>query len=89
MYNKLSNYATTIGNNNVTYHSTVIVSWTDYEITLNTGGWFTATTKKKMNQAARQFNLGYYVYQKNRDWFIFVGDRTIPFDNEKVTFQRT
>ena len=29
-----------------------------------------ATTKKKMNQASNQFNLGYEVFQKDWYWFI-------------------
>jgi len=38
--------------------------------TLNHGGWKTATTKKRMNQAAKQFGLCYQVFQSKFDWFV-------------------
>lgn len=56
------------------------------EVTLNTGGWQTTTTKARMNQAAAEYNLGFSVYQK--DWQLFVrkSDGTeVPFDRS-VTF---
>ena len=71
---KLSNYATTWFDNSdhggVTYHRTNIVAWTPNEITLNSDGWQTVTTKRKMNQAARQFCLQFAVWQKNYEWFV-------------------
>mgnify|MGYP001369226704 FL=1 len=56
------------------------------EVTLNTGGWQSVTTKSRMNQTSAEYNLGFAVYQK--DWQLFVrkSDRTeIPFDRS-VTF---
>ena len=71
---KLSNYATTWFDNSdhggVTYHRTNIVSWRDRKITLNSDGWQTVTTKRKMNQAANQFCLRFGVWQKNHEWFV-------------------
>ncbi len=71
---KLSNYKTTITGSNgktiVTYQTTQIVVWDNVEITLNSGGWETVTTKRKMNQTANQFGLGYSVFQKNHVWFV-------------------
>lgn len=72
---RLSNYRTTIsqhvpGITVVTYVSTAIVQFTRDTVKLNSGGWRTVTTKRKMNQAARQFNLGYRVIQRNGDWIV-------------------
>ena len=83
-YDKLSNYKTTWVENhdggNVTYQNTNIVAWKSGEITLNSGGWETVTTKRKMNQAAHQFALGYGVYQKDFEWFVDLpGGKTVPF----------
>jgi len=65
---KLSTYCTTVANTEtgfvVTYHSTPIVTVDGDLITLKTGGWDTVTTRRKMNQAARQFGLRYSVYRK-------------------------
>lgn len=58
----------------VTYHQTTIVRWDSDTVTLNTDGHDTATTRKKMNQAAEQFLLGFSVYQKNRQWFVTTHD---------------
>jgi hypothetical protein len=48
----------------VWYHSTCVVEFDKDVIKLCTGGWRTATTKTRMNQASNQFGLGYSVYQK-------------------------
>lgn len=54
----------------IRYHQTDVVSFTDTEIILRTGGWNTVTTKTRMNQAARQFNLGYGVSQQKGQWYV-------------------
>jgi len=54
----------------VKYYDTEIVSFDDKTITLNSGGWFTLTTKNRMNQTASQFGLDYYVFQKDGEWFV-------------------
>lgn len=74
--NKLSAYRTTVapaadGGTVITYVSTPIVHiHPDKSVTLNSGGYRTVTTKRKMNQAARQFDLGYGVFQRDFDWFV-------------------
>jgi hypothetical protein len=41
-----------------------------------------------MNQAARQFALGYSVYQKDHKWFVVKPDgETVPF-RDGITFPR-
>lgn len=64
----------------VQYHQTVVVS-RDAEgtITLDSGGWRTATTKTRMNQAANQFGLGFQVYAKRGEWFVSYRGEDIPF----------
>lgn len=54
----------------VRYVDTNIVTWDADHVTLNTGGWRSATTKQKMNQAAWQFKLGYSVRQRQGLWFV-------------------
>ena len=83
-YNKLSTYKTTWFNDGshggVTYHRTNIVSWFDGKITLRSGGWESVTTKRKMNQASNQFDLGFGVFQKNYEWFVDLPNgETVPF----------
>jgi hypothetical protein len=62
--------ATVNGMTNVTYHSTVVVSFNEKKIVLNSGGWHTNTTKTRMNQASNQFALGYTVTQKDFGWYV-------------------
>ena len=73
----------------VYYHSTCVVQTQGRTITLKTGGWWTVTTKGRMNQASNQFNLGYSVFQKKGEWFILIRKtgEVIPFDNSEVTFK--
>jgi len=54
----------------IRYHSTEVVRFNTDEIILNSGGWATVTTKLRMNQASYQFDLGFYVRQKDFEWFV-------------------
>jgi len=54
----------------VSYHKTDVVKFTKKVITLNSGGWKTATTKNRMVQASNQFGLGFSVFQKQGGWFV-------------------
>jgi len=93
---EIGKHATTVatgedGKTRVTYHSTVVVAFDHNEVTLNTGGWETVTTKTRMNQTSNQFRLGYQVYQKDYQWYVwFPGtDREeIEFEGREVAFPR-
>ena len=64
----------------VTYHNTVVVKVTNNRyVTLNTGGWYTNTTKTRMNQASRQYGLRYSVYQVDFAWYVSIGDDMQPY----------
>lgn len=77
---RLSKYCTVIGGEGVftfvQYHRTRIVEWTSEWIVLRTGGWKGVTTKRKMNQTARQFGLGFGVHQRKHIWYVSRWDET-------------
>lgn len=77
----IGNHATTIrhdsGRTVCTYHRTDIVSVSGDDVILNSGGWFTATTKRRMNQCASEWNLHFRVYQTNHKWWV-----STPFNGE-------
>ena len=52
------------GKTEVTLHSTVIVSYDDVSITLNNGGWNTATTVTRMNQVSNEKGLCFWVSRR-------------------------
>lgn len=89
---KLGSGNTTISNANnqtiITFWNTVIVTFDAEKIILNTGGYFTATTKTRMNQAGNQFNLGYSVYQEKYTWFCTFKGETKPFNGDKLELIR-
>lgn len=98
-YNVVGKHKTIITQENETtrirYHNTVIVQFSDKCICLNSGRWRTATTKLRMNQAAREFHLGFTVCQRNFKWFITCSEGTREFhdgmvlhlfDNDKACF---
>lgn len=58
------------GSTVVRYHSTDVISWNSQDIILNSGGWRTATTRLRMNQASNQFDLGIHVFQEDHEWFV-------------------
>jgi len=80
---KVGTHATTIATSNgitrITYHNTIVVSFDERRIVLDSGGWETATTKTRMNQTSNQFDLGYQVYQKDFEWFVDFKGETFDF----------
>ena len=59
------------GTINVYYHDTVILKKSnDGNVVLNTGGWNTTTTKRRMNQASELYDLGFSVYQRDHEWYV-------------------
>jgi len=92
MWNKLSKHATTWTTDNhcgnVTYHHTTIVSWDSDNITLKSGGYNTVTTKRKMNQAAQQFHLGFQVWQENFEWFVKLPSGKVVDFEDGMVFER-
>ncbi len=50
-----------------------------WNITLHSGGYRTATTKRRMNEVAEEYDLGFKVYQKNFDWYVDTMQGTLYF----------
>ena len=74
----------------VTFHNTAVVQVVnDRYVILNSGGWLTPTTKRRMNQASEVYRLNYIVYQKGWIWYVKTPSTTAEFvDNiiiDKVT----
>ena len=71
----------------VVFWTTEIVRFNSQEIVLNTGGWHTATTKRRMNQVSDSFGLGFHVYQEDFIWYVSVNGEVIPFE-DGMTIER-
>ena len=71
------------------YHETKIAEWDrdNNIVTLNTGGWETPTTKRRMNQFSDQLGLSYKVYQRAGEWYVDVDNTTLQFINNTVQFE--
>lgn len=54
----------------IRYHSTDVVVFNNEWVKLDNGGWFTPSTKDRMNQSANQYDLDFKVYQKNYTWYV-------------------
>lgn len=68
----------------VTYHGTSVVTvYPNGRIDLDTGGWWTVTTKARMNQASNQFGLGFQVYQKDFQWYVDIDDHAIEWPDHR------
>jgi hypothetical protein len=72
----------------IRYHNTDVVTFDNLKIILNTGGWFTNTTKTRMNQAANQFNLGFKVFQKNGYWYVQLDNGVVLDYKDGMEFDR-
>ena len=70
------------------YRGTPVARLAGNVVTLNTGGWFSRTTKVRMNQFSHHFTNGSYgVYQKKGQWFVDVNGQTLQFNGNSLTFQ--
>jgi hypothetical protein len=65
----------------VLYHEKHVVCWNRKMIVLRNNGHLTMTTKSRMNQASNQFNLGFRVFARNRQWFVQWRRMEISFQN--------
>jgi len=88
----VSGVATTIAEDGrwtvITYHKTPVVKFTEKIIKLNTGGYKSQTTKRRMNQASNQFGLGFEIIQRKGDWLVKVDAGEIDFDDDEMTLHR-
>lgn len=86
----IGKHATTVGRDvdgtiRVTYHWTNVVTVNpDGSIILDSGGYRSATTKTRMNQASNQLHLAFAVFQKDFDWFVGYKGETLPFEDGMV-----
>jgi hypothetical protein len=82
---------TEAGKTKVRYHNTDVVTFDDKEIVLDTGNWYTVTTKVRMNQASNQYGLGYSVFKKDGFWHVVTqrdGKVHTFGDDDKLTLKR-
>jgi hypothetical protein len=92
---KLGTLATLVGRDSngnyyVQYHSTRVVEWNDDQITLATDGWYTPTTALRMNQASRQFDLGFTVHRHAGSFVLQLQNDDPPITFiDSITFSRS
>jgi hypothetical protein len=72
----------------VLFHDTPVVTFDERTIELDSGGWWTRTTKVRMNQASQEFGLGFRVFQKQNKWFVEFQQETLPFKTESILLDR-
>ena len=72
----------------VCYHTTAVVKFDSYNIKLNTGGEFTATTKLRMNQVSEDYSLGFHVKQKKGVWYCNYENKIFSFTGNELILPR-
>lgn len=91
-YNRLSCYKTKVVQQDcdviVTYQSTQIVKFNSERIVLNFGGWDSVTTRRKMNQASKQYDLGFSVYRKKGETYISFMGKTVEYSGHALELHR-
>ena len=92
-YGVVGNYQTKIqadtsGKTQVIFYQTPVVTFDDQTIQLNSGGWWTRSTKVRMNQASAEFGLGLRVFQKKGEWLVEHKNEVYPFTEERLTLSR-
>lgn len=64
------------------YDTEIVTADPDGKVVLNTGGFFTMTTKTRMTQASNQFSLGYVVKTRGGKWYAFRNGREYEFNKK-------
>lgn len=72
----------------ITYHNTDVVMVYPDHIRLDTGGFFTATTKKRMNEASLQYDLKFAVLSKNKKWYVSYNSQLTEFTGDFIVFKK-
>lgn len=72
----------------IAYHGTKVVIFDEHKIVLNTGGYLTNTTKRRMNEASDLFGLGYRVYAVKRLWHVTYGGKEYPYLGDTLSLDR-
>ncbi len=76
------------GRTEVVYYGTAIVQFDDREILLNTGDWWTRSTKSRMNLVSRHFNLDFQVISKSGIWYVIFQRISHQFAVTKIRLDR-
>jgi len=80
--------STTVTPTTCKYHNTVIFEYDPATrvVMLNTDGWKSSTTKRRMNQCAEHWRLPFYVYQKDHVWYVGLWEGPLEFDTDQISF---
>ena len=72
----------------IIYHNTIIFNYNykNHKVKLNTDGWYTRTTKERINQCFRTFLIDYLLYQQDYIWYIgnLKTGEVINFKNDMI-----
>ena len=90
--NDWSNSNTKVDYNSNTNCSTVVLHITAIAVydhntqalKLNTGGWYSVTTKSRLNAILQGLIAGASVYQKNFNWFLNYNNQTHDFNDGMI-----
>ena len=74
------------GDISVVLYNTEVVKVQDGTAYLNTGGFNTPTTIRRMNQASNQYKLGFQAFLRKGIPYVTINGKTIPFQDNQVSF---
>ena len=73
----------------IVLHRTAIAVWDhkNQALKLNTGGWYSVTTKSRLNAILDQLITGARVFQKDFNWFLSYNNQTHDFMDGMILSQ--
>ena len=82
-YNESTNCST------VVLHRTAIAVWDhkNQAFKLNTGGWYSVTTKSRLNAILQELITGARVFQRDFNWFLSYNNLTVDFNDGMILSQ--
>lgn len=70
------------------YHDTPVVTWTKDYVILDNGTWDSNTTRDRMNQCAREYDLNFGVYRYKKQTYVAVRTKHFPgCSKREVTYE--
>lgn len=75
-----------IQENKVILYNTIVFSLDGNTVTLNNGGWITASTRKAIMTAFDRHNIKGHITIRKGEMYMVSGEELIPFVNNQLIF---
>lgn len=73
----------------ILHNTAVVIKHETGDVTLNTGGWRTVTTKTAINRALNLMGVKAYVHQVKGEWYVSINGERVKWEERTFTIRPT